>query len=183
MGEPAAGRHGDRQDCEWLRFDLTGRLVWVRVPAPGDEPALIEMATDARVRQYIGGPSDPASAAARAAQQVTGAQPGRFVIVERSTATVAGSGSLAHKRGPWEISYQLRTAFRGRGFAGEAVALVRDWFFTRTSEDLLIATTQRVNVASRRLLQRAGASHAGSFEQYGLAQERYEFRRAAPPTW
>jgi RimJ/RimL family protein N-acetyltransferase len=142
---------------------------------------MIEMATDARVRQYIGGPVDPATAAEESARKVIAGQPGQFVIVERATGSVAGSGSLARKRGPWEISYQLRSAFWGRGLASDAVALVRDWFFATTSEPVLIATTQTANKPSRRLLERSGAVFSGTFRQYKREQRLYEYRRDIAP--
>lgn len=156
---------------------LTGERVVVRVPAPGDEVALVEMATDPRVRRYLGGPKAQGAAEADAARKVGEARWGQFVIVDRAAGVVAGSGSVARKRGPWEISYQLRHPFWRRGLAGEAVALVRDWFFATTGEDLLIATTQQANLASQRLLERLGAVRAGSFEQYGLTQLRFDFHR------
>ena len=62
------------------------------------------------------------------------------------------------------------------------MSLILGWFFTHTDEDLVIATTQQTNTESRCLLERLGAAHVGSFEQYGLAQERYEFYRPSPQT-
>ncbi|GAA0546705.1 hypothetical protein GCM10010172_30510 [Paractinoplanes ferrugineus] len=167
---------------EWLPTALTGERVVVRTPAAGDEPALVEMATDAQVRRYIGGPVDPATAQARAAQKISDSQWGQFVIVDRAAGVVAGSGSMARKRGPWEISYQLRPQWWRQGLTSEAVSLILGWFFTHTDEDLVIATTQHANTGSRCLLERLGAAHVGSFEQYGLAQERYEFYRPSPQT-
>ncbi|MCM4082246.1 GNAT family N-acetyltransferase [Paractinoplanes hotanensis] len=84
---------------------------------------------------------------------------------------------MARKRGPWEISYQLRHAFWRLGLAGEAVTLVCDWFFATTEENVLIATTQQANLASQRMLDRLGPVGAGSFEQYGLTQLRFDFHR------
>ncbi|MEV4708698.1 GNAT family N-acetyltransferase [Actinoplanes sp. NPDC049316] len=156
---------------------LTGEHVVVRPPAAGDERALVEMAIDPLVRRYLGGPKDQATAEADAARKVSQARWGQFVIVDRAAGVVAGSGSVARKRGPWEISYQLRREFWGRGLASEAVALVRDWFFATCEEDVLIATTQQANLASQRLLERLGAVRAGSFEQYGLTQLRFDFHR------
>ncbi|MEU8655880.1 GNAT family N-acetyltransferase [Actinoplanes philippinensis] len=158
---------------------LEGPLVRLRPPVPGDEPALIEMATDALVRRYIGGPADLATATAKATRKTTAPDPGEFVIIDCASGEVAGSGSLARKRGPWEISYMLRRSFWGRGLATQTVLLIRDGFFTHTTEDLLIATTQRANEGSRRVLQRAGGVFAGAFDQYGMPQERYEFHRSA----
>ncbi|GGK79399.1 GNAT family N-acetyltransferase [Mangrovihabitans endophyticus] len=146
---------------------LTGERVVVRAPAPGDGHALVEMATDARVRRYLGGPKDQVAAEVDAARKIGEARWGQFVIVDQAAGVVAGSGSVARKRGPLEISYHLRHAFWRRGLAGEAVALVRDWFFANTEDNELIATTQQANLASQRLLERLGAVQAGSFERYG----------------
>lgn len=159
----------------WLWPQPEGVLVRLRPPATGDEPALIEMATDARVRQYIGGPVDVATATANANRKTTAPEWGEFAIVDRARGEVIGSGSLARKRGPWEVSYQLRQAYWHNGYASEAVALIQNWFFLYTSESLLIATTQQANEPSRRVLRRVGAVFAGTFEQYGVEQELYEF--------
>ncbi|WP_436528354.1 GNAT family N-acetyltransferase [Actinoplanes sp. HUAS TT8] len=105
----------------WLQPHLEGDRVRLRPPARGDEPELIEMATDTRVRRYIGGPVDQATAAAVAARKVSTPVWGEFVIVDRATSEVAGSGSLARKRGPWEISYQLRCCFWHKGYANPPV--------------------------------------------------------------
>jgi ribosomal-protein-alanine N-acetyltransferase len=164
----------------WPQLQAEGVLVQVRAPAAGDEPALVEMATDARVRRYIGGPVDEATATATAHRKVAEPAWGEFVLIEVATNAVAGSGSLARKRGPWELSLQLGHRYWGRGYALEAVLLIRDWFFQHTSEDLLIATTQHANEACRRLLQRAGGHLTSTFQQYQLPQELYEFRRGTP---
>jgi ribosomal-protein-alanine N-acetyltransferase len=163
----------------WLDRPLVGQHVVVRSPAAGDELALVELATDERVRRYVGGAVDPVTAVAKAASKISNPAWGQFVIARRDGSGLVGSGDLARKRGPWEVSYQLRYRCWGQGLATEAVALVRDWFFAATDNDVLIATTQAVNVRSRRLLERLGGAHVGAFEQYGLAQERYEFYRPA----
>lgn len=100
------------------------------------------------------------------------------MIVELATGVVVGSGDISRKRGPWEISYQLRPASWGRGLASEAISALVDWFFANTDEDLLIAVTQDANARSARLLERNGATLATRFEQYGALQRQYEFRRA-----
>jgi ribosomal-protein-alanine N-acetyltransferase len=163
----------------WLGPALADQRVLLRPPAPGDEPALVEMATDERVRHYLGGPADEQTAAVTAAQKTAAPSWGQFVIVDRASGEVAGSGSLARKRGPWEISYQLRHQFWGRQLALSTVVLIRDWFFAHMPDDVLIGTTQQANERSRRVLQRAGAVLTGTFTQYGKQQERYDFVRGA----
>lgn len=175
--EPPAGDTG-----RWLHPALTGERVLVRLPAAGDEAALVELATDPRVRRYLSGPREPAEALARVTRTLRAPGWGRFVIVHRDSGEVAGSGSVARKRGPWELSYQLRHRFWHQGLATEALALVRDQFFAHTGETLMIATTQEANHASRRLLQRLGAVDAGGFEDKGFPQCRYEFHRTTLPS-
>jgi RimJ/RimL family protein N-acetyltransferase len=162
----------------WLDLPLVGELIRLRRPAAGDEPALMESMTDERVRRFIGGPVDAATASEKASRKAKDRVWGQFVIVDRVTDEVAGSGSLERKRGPWEISYLLLPAFWGRGFATETVLLVRTWFFLTMTEDLLIATTRRANDRSQRVLERAGAHFTGTFQQYGFTQMRYEFYRS-----
>ncbi|WP_326560904.1 GNAT family N-acetyltransferase [Micromonospora sp. NBC_01796] len=162
----------------WLPVPIrTGRVV-VRPPDRGDEDAIVELFTDPEVRRFLGGPVEPEVAHARAAEIVSGATRGQFVIVELATGVVVGSGDISRKRGPWEISYQLRPASWGRGLASEAISALVDWFFANTDEDLLIAVTQDANARSARLLERNGATLATRFEQYGALQRQYEFRRA-----
>ncbi|SDT74435.1 GNAT family N-acetyltransferase [Actinoplanes derwentensis] len=164
---------------DWLVDPLTGTKVLLRAPALGDEPALIEMATDPRVCRYLKGPVEPSVARDYASRRIEAPGWGTFVVVALDTREVAGQGSIERKRGPWEVSYKFRYSYWGRGLASEAVDLIRGWFFEHTGEDLLIATTQKANLRSRRLLSRVGATFTGTFTQYGLPQERYEFKRTS----
>jgi ribosomal-protein-alanine N-acetyltransferase len=55
----------------WLEPQPAGGLVLLRPPAPGDEPALIEMALDAEVRRYVGGPVSADAALEKASRTVS----------------------------------------------------------------------------------------------------------------
>ncbi|MDR7277221.1 RimJ/RimL family protein N-acetyltransferase [Catenuloplanes atrovinosus] len=57
------------------------------------------------------------------------------------------------------------------------MGLIAGWFFAQTADDVLIATTQQANQRTCRLLERVGAMRAGTFEQYGIQQVRFEFHR------
>lgn len=113
----------------------------------------------------------------KAATKIAQQNWGQFVIADRVTDEVLGSGDISRKRGPWEISFQLRQASWGQGLATEAVTLVIELFFGHTDESVLIAVTQEANVRCSRLLERLGATMTGTFDQYGLTQRRYEFSR------
>jgi ribosomal-protein-alanine N-acetyltransferase len=161
----------------WLTPPLRTSRILVRSPRPGDESALAALLTDAEVRRYVGGAIDEDAAQERAAARVAQAGWGIFVIVLRSSNAVVGGGDIARKRGPWEVSYQLRRDCWGLGLAAEALTALTTWFFTTMQEPTLVAVTQDANVRSYRLLERCGAVLTGTFEQYGALQRQYEFHR------
>jgi RimJ/RimL family protein N-acetyltransferase len=59
------------------------------------------------------------------------------------------------------IGYHLDPAWRGRGYASQAVRLLATWAFERTGIVRLIAGTAPENVASQRVLQAAGFRREG----------------------
>ncbi|MGW4423801.1 GNAT family N-acetyltransferase [Streptosporangium sp. NPDC004631] len=54
--------------------------------------------------------------------------------------------------------YSMLPEFRGRGFATRAVTLLVEWAFEHTSLDRIVAGTAPENIASQRVLERAGFS-------------------------
>jgi len=64
------------------------------------------------------------------------------------------------------IGYDLLPEYRGRGYATRAVRLIARWAFTYTGLARLIAGTAPENVASQRVLERAG------FRREGLQRRR-----------
>ncbi|GAB3976773.1 GNAT family N-acetyltransferase [Plantactinospora veratri] len=163
----------------WLPTPLDAGPVLLRRPAAEDLAGLTGLYTDGEVRRFLGGALDPATAASRAARLLAERAWGRFVIIDRSTGELAGSGDLARKRGPWEISYQLRPAFWGRGLASATINALVGWFFSQMEEEILIAVTQDANERSTRLLERNGATLQHRFVEYGALQRQYEFRRTS----
>lgn len=89
-----------------------------------------------------------------------------------ATALVVGSGDLARKCGPCQLSYPFLPRLRQRavtdkGSRRRRSAFLLGWFFVHTGEDLLIAVTQDSNHRSIRLLERRGAVLTITFEQPG----------------
>jgi RimJ/RimL family protein N-acetyltransferase len=161
----------------WLPTPLDAGRVLLRRPAPDDLAALVGLLTDGEVRRFLGGALDRQTARERVVRLVADPSWGQFVIVDRAMGELVGSGDLSRKRGPWEISYQLRPASWGMGLASETISALVDWFFATMDEDVLIAVTQDANDRSTRLLERNGATVQHRFEQYGALQRQYEFRR------
>lgn len=58
------------------------------------------------------------------------------MIGDHATDEVIVSGDICRKRGPWEISFQLRQASWGQGLATEALISVIEWFFGNTDESV-----------------------------------------------
>jgi len=92
-----------------------------------------------------------------------------MIIEDAVTGEFAGDiGFYYFMRGLQEgmIGYSLRREFRGRGFASRAADLVARWAFEEAGVARVIAGTDPSNLASQKVLQRAG------FEREALMRNR-----------
>lgn len=103
----------------WLEEPLKTKRLSLRPIRPGDEEWIIQLFTDPEVRKYVGGAMT--EAVAREMVTLSDELWGHFAILNRKNNEVIGSLSFARKSGPWEISYELRHDYWGRGFAAEAI--------------------------------------------------------------
>ncbi|MFF3439265.1 GNAT family N-acetyltransferase [Streptosporangium sp. NPDC002721] len=86
----------------------------------------------------------------------TGAE---IAILDAETGAFAGDIQLSGvipPLGQAMTGYSVLPEFRGRGFAARAVDLLVDWAFEHTSLARIIAGTSPGNIASHRVLERAG---------------------------
>jgi hypothetical protein len=98
---------------------------------------------------------------------------GVFVIDETSSGlSVGGVGfkSAPNERGEVEIGYGICHSFQGRSVATEAVVALCD--FARQGARVVLAETDRENVASQRVLEKSGFQSVG--ETDGLIRWRKE---------
>ncbi|MCP2326715.1 RimJ/RimL family protein N-acetyltransferase [Hamadaea flava] len=82
-----------------------------------------------------------------------------MIILDAATGEFAGDiGFYYFMRGLQEgmIGYSLRREFRGRGFASRAADLVARWAFEEAGVARVIAGTDPRNIASQKVLERAG---------------------------
>jgi RimJ/RimL family protein N-acetyltransferase len=106
---------------------------------------------------------------------------GRFAAVEKSTGAFLGWFSLrpADTRGlsgGTELGYRLRPQTWGRGLATEGARALVQSAFADVGADRVVATTMTVNVASRRVLEKAGLSLVRTyFEEWPEYIEGAEF--------
>jgi RimJ/RimL family protein N-acetyltransferase len=116
----------------------------------------------------------------------------RADITIRDAATDAYAGEIGLYY--WEpatlqamTGYSLRPEYRGRGFTTRAVRLLADWGFQEVGLARLIAGTAPENLASQRVLQRAGFEREGYLRSRlpgpdGTRIDDVQWARLAPPT-
>lgn len=153
---------------------LIGPRLKLRAPRPCDADVIVELLTDPDVRRYVGGPQD--AEVVRGRLRLSTEHWGSFVIADHDDEAI-GTLSFEQKRGPWELSFQLRHELWGQGLMTEAASLALAWFFASQSCDRCIAVTQVANLRTRSLLERLGATVTDRFEYKGFDQFEYEFRK------
>ncbi|MBQ9873449.1 MAG: GNAT family N-acetyltransferase [Thermoguttaceae bacterium] len=86
-----------------------------------------------------------------------------WAIAELSTRRMIGRFGFKGEPidGEAEICYGIDPAFRGRGFATEAIRALVDWGWTRRDLRGLVAETLKENAASRRVLTKCGFAVVG----------------------
>lgn len=147
-----------------------------RPVTPEDVDALVELASDERVRAYLGGARPAALAREKAASRIAAARPGDLIVVDRTTDAVIGHIELEHGPKRWELSYEFLPAVWGRGLAQEAIAAVLQRLSESLVDLVVVAETQSANDRSRRLLRRLGFAEADRYQRKEADQVLYIYR-------
>lgn len=106
---------------------------------------------------------------------------GVFVIDETSSGhSVGGIGfkNTPNARGEVEIGYGICPSFQGRGVATEAVVALCDFAKSRTR--VVLAETDRENVASQRVLEKSGFQSVGETDGLIRWQREISASEVAP---
>jgi RimJ/RimL family protein N-acetyltransferase len=87
---------------------------------------------------------------------------GMFALVERASGRVVGFGGLVHPGGQEEaeVKYAFLQSHWGRGLASEAVPALLEYGAARHGLRRIIATVAPDNLASQRVLAKAGMTRA-----------------------
>jgi RimJ/RimL family protein N-acetyltransferase len=148
---------------------LTGSRVRLRSLRAGDADALFALQSDPRVMRYWSHP--PWTERAQAVERIAQLERDRATSEFYSWAatldggdTLAGTGALfaisrPHARG--EIGYSLCADRWGKGYAREIVQLIISFAFETLGLERLEADIDPRNVASCRLVERAGFAREG----------------------
>lgn len=138
----------------------TARLR-LRAPGAGDFAVVAPFLASDRAR-FIGGPHDRDRAWAKFAASA-GAWVlqgfGYWALEERASGRIAGAVGFQHPPAfaEKELGWGLHDGFEGRGYATEAAAAARDWWFRARGETTLVSYIDRGNARSIRVAERLGA--------------------------
>lgn len=140
----------------------TERLL-IRKIQLSDIPALVEIWTDPKVTQFMGGPRDKDFLVQTFSDDVEAGQPEPYdlwPVIETASNEVVGHCGLLDKEvdGQLEIelTYVLRKSAWGNGYATEAAAALRDYAFETRQLERLIALIDPENLGSERVAQKVG---------------------------
>jgi [ribosomal protein S5]-alanine N-acetyltransferase len=87
-----------------------------------------------------------------------------WLLIERGSRTVVGSaGFQGHPsaEGEVELGYGVHPDFRNRGYATEAARALVAWAFEQPGVERVIAHCVRDNMASHRVVEKAGLTQRG----------------------
>ncbi|MGW3009644.1 GNAT family N-acetyltransferase [Streptomyces sp. NPDC001219] len=160
-------------DGSWWPANVqTPRLV-LRPVAEDDLRVAERLWRDERVRRYLGGPVSEAKIAVR--RRTLPGSPGAFAITARDTNATIGMITIDphSRRGATAVSYTLLPEHWGAGVGREAVAAALAWARSLPGTDRVVAVTQTVNRASRRLLEAVGMRECGEMVEHGHPQIMY----------
>lgn len=104
---------------------------------------------------------------------------GSWAVVEKATGLAIGGGGLLElEDGPdVEVFYHLRKDRWGRGYATELTIALIAYAFAETDLPRVIGLTYPENVASQRVLVKAGMTHLGTRHAYGQDLEYFVIER------
>lgn len=147
-----------------------------------DAPALLAIYGERAVTRWIDRPpltSVEAALAAFAKWRALAAEApplGWYALEERATGAIVGNGGLLRwaATSDVEIGYHLGRAHWGRGFATEFARAAIAHVLGPLGRDRAVAVTLPTNLASRRVMERAGMRHVGQTDFKGYWSVLYE---------
>ncbi|WP_379548611.1 GNAT family N-acetyltransferase [Qipengyuania sp. DSG2-2] len=175
----------------------TERLI-LRQFGEGDVELHARYLNSPEIMKHIGGVRELHEIEAKQAKSTAGFARegfGFMLLIEKASGEPVGQAGmkrvdnpLAPNTGMHEIGWAIRPDRWRRGYAGEAVAAIIEWAFTRHGVPELVALTSLSNEASWRLMEKFGMARREDLDfddpayepddspviQYSLTQEQWE---------
>lgn len=108
-------------------------------------------------------------------------RPERWAVTAKPDDRLVGFCGFSHHpvngEWVWELGYRLLPSVWGRGFATEAAAACRDWFFATMRLDKFVLMIDPANAASARVALKIGARDEYAAVCYGMPVRIYVVRR------
>jgi [ribosomal protein S5]-alanine N-acetyltransferase len=151
---------------------ITTERLALRPLRPDDAPALHAIYADPKVAFWIG-PHTPADVEEEIASHVATYAThgyGLLAVEDRATGALIGDCGLQpfeHHGPEVELGYDFAPSAWGRGLATEAARAVMAHAFGALGLDRVIAVVKPANVASQRVLEKAGLERVGERRAYG----------------
>ncbi len=168
----------------WLQ---TARLV-LRPFDSGDHPAYAAIRAQPAVARFLPGGTEAIPDADRTADRLIAEFTahwrdrgyGPWAALDRHGGRLIGHLGLrwTAELGDVEILYALDGASQGRGLATEGALAARDFAFERLALDAIVAVALPENLASHRVMEKAGLSFTGATTFKGHEVVRYRLTRA-----
>lgn len=163
----------------------TERLI-LRELLPSDREAMFLLDSDPEVHRYLG--SEPVTDIGQTdevirfiRQQYADNGIGRWAVICKHTGTFIGWAGLKWVTEPmnghvfyYDLGYRFIKEYWGKGYATEAARALVDYAFRVIGTDAVYALTECGNVASDRVLLKAGFRLTDRFELDGVAHNWYE---------
>ncbi len=162
----------------------TKRLI-VRRYNEKDKDNFFSLSGDEQVMQYIRPVSDREASDKFLKEYIAAykefPQRGRWATIEKETGHFIGSFAIIPMPTSPEkiqLGYSLRPEYWGKGFATELTISGLNYFFTNDNLPLIHGITEIQNVASQKVLLKAGFKPAGSFMEEGKELLMFKVHRA-----
>ena len=160
------------------RFIETERLI-LRPFKSSDAEAAFVWLSDPRVNRYMPYPLYTSVAQAEQWIATHSEEDNEFIFVLKSNKLPIGAGSIKKQEdGRWEVGYNLRSDYWGKGYATEAAKALIRWAYENQHAREFMARHATANAASGRVLQKCGYQ----FDYYGK-YERYDRSEEFPATY
>ncbi len=99
-----------------------------------------------------------------------------WAIVVKSEQKVIGLISMSYhdvKRRMLEVGFRVRTEYQGKGYGSEALRAVIEAIFRDTETHRIFACTDGLNLASQRMMEKAGMQREAHLRENVLINEAY----------
>jgi [ribosomal protein S5]-alanine N-acetyltransferase len=154
--------------------------------SPQDIPLLLEMDAEPRVNQYVGkhfinSPPTPADIEARAKRFEKNAHCalGVWAMVPRGASAPVGWVALKDldQSEFIEVGYRMLPSSWGKGYATECTRRLLQYGFDQVGLTAIVGVTHPQNIASQKVLKKAGLTHRGKAHFYKMDVEFFALER------